>query len=475
MEDITKHFDLNVILKPGQPQSVYVNAYNELLMYADTRWPGLRKTDYPDDYLNTHHRIPKCIGGKDDDDNLVLLNYFAHTVAHLLLYRAYPNQIGLLYSAKIMLNLVETSKEDFDKLDLFQKIKEITNFKEEVMQAVSHRVVCTTIDMKVVRIYRSQLAAEEDGFGNSSVSRSTKEKSLSRGYLFFLYDEFEKEYPKELEEFSLMLESGKELPRLHNKDEEWIKKQSDRYSYLKGNGQVRRVIAHNDSVFCIFGSIRQALDEGFGSSNGIVRRLEDEKFTEEPYMGFYWKPYSEEAIEKLKEKGLRGVDKVQPPINHIICLTKDMSQIVRMYPDMNYKRYKADSFDKRTVAEALKGNHQSRGYLWYREDELNRPDLVEAFRKLDKLPEIRFENTSAPKEIVQLDADMNVVRVYSCVYKCECETRGKEDFRQHGVYDAVKLGKVYKNYYWRLLSKYKLDYPEKYKEYEERHKGSCKD
>jgi hypothetical protein len=53
-------------------------------------------------YCETHHIIPRCMGGKDDSDNLVDLTAEEHYVAHQLLIKIYPHNSKLLYAAKMM-------------------------------------------------------------------------------------------------------------------------------------------------------------------------------------------------------------------------------------------------------------------------------------------------------------------------------------------------------------------------------------
>ena len=54
-------------------------------------------------YYESHHIVPKCLGGSDDKGNKVKLTYREHFVAHRLLHRIYPEHLGLLHSVKIML------------------------------------------------------------------------------------------------------------------------------------------------------------------------------------------------------------------------------------------------------------------------------------------------------------------------------------------------------------------------------------
>lgn len=49
-------------------------------------------------YTESHHIIPRCMGGTDEKSNLVELTPEEHFVAHLLLMRIYTGVPGLIYS-----------------------------------------------------------------------------------------------------------------------------------------------------------------------------------------------------------------------------------------------------------------------------------------------------------------------------------------------------------------------------------------
>jgi hypothetical protein len=50
-----------------------------------------------------HHIVPKCIGGCDSDFNLVKLTYREHFIAHKLLCKVFPDDVGINYSLLCML------------------------------------------------------------------------------------------------------------------------------------------------------------------------------------------------------------------------------------------------------------------------------------------------------------------------------------------------------------------------------------
>lgn len=53
-------------------------------------------------YSESHHVVPRCLGGGDDHENLVDLTPEEHFVAHLLLTRMHPQHRGLIWAAMKM-------------------------------------------------------------------------------------------------------------------------------------------------------------------------------------------------------------------------------------------------------------------------------------------------------------------------------------------------------------------------------------
>ena len=70
----------------------YLNRYNKLISHY--------KTNFVEGYNETHHILPKCLGGSDEIENLVLLPSRAHFICHYLLHKAYPsdNRLALAFS-----------------------------------------------------------------------------------------------------------------------------------------------------------------------------------------------------------------------------------------------------------------------------------------------------------------------------------------------------------------------------------------
>lgn len=63
---------------------------------------NLAKTRKLDSYKESHHIVPRCMGGSDESDNLVDLSAREHYLAHQLLVKIYPHQHGLIKACRMM-------------------------------------------------------------------------------------------------------------------------------------------------------------------------------------------------------------------------------------------------------------------------------------------------------------------------------------------------------------------------------------
>lgn len=55
-------------------------------------------------YYEKHHILPKCLGGLDDENNIVKLTPEEHYLAHLLLAKISPSESGLWFACNMMCN-----------------------------------------------------------------------------------------------------------------------------------------------------------------------------------------------------------------------------------------------------------------------------------------------------------------------------------------------------------------------------------
>lgn len=83
----------------------YTKIYNQLIERSRTR---ILESNV---YFETHHVIPRCMGGPDSIENLVKLTPEEHLVAHLLLVKMYPHISKLVYAANFMTKRVKNNKD----------------------------------------------------------------------------------------------------------------------------------------------------------------------------------------------------------------------------------------------------------------------------------------------------------------------------------------------------------------------------
>lgn len=68
-----------------------------------------------EDSTETHHILPRCLGGSDDKTNLIELRVKDHSIAHLLLSEAYPDNVDLSTAAYLM-RVIKYGTFEYDQL-----------------------------------------------------------------------------------------------------------------------------------------------------------------------------------------------------------------------------------------------------------------------------------------------------------------------------------------------------------------------
>lgn len=74
----------------------YQKIYDQLVEKAKAR--GLDKSKH-EGYFEIHHILPRCLGGSDDKENLVMFTGREHFIAHMLLWKANPGEVSLQRAA----------------------------------------------------------------------------------------------------------------------------------------------------------------------------------------------------------------------------------------------------------------------------------------------------------------------------------------------------------------------------------------
>lgn len=74
----------------------YEKNYYDYIKYVKSL--GKRELDYSE----VHHILPRCLGGSDESDNLVVLTAREHFLAHYLLTKIYPENFKLIDAFRMM-------------------------------------------------------------------------------------------------------------------------------------------------------------------------------------------------------------------------------------------------------------------------------------------------------------------------------------------------------------------------------------
>ena len=76
----------------------YLKNYNDYILYVK----NLNRSKKENVYYELHHIIPKCLGGDNSSNNLILLTAREHFLAHYLLTKIHPDNYKIAYAFIIM-------------------------------------------------------------------------------------------------------------------------------------------------------------------------------------------------------------------------------------------------------------------------------------------------------------------------------------------------------------------------------------
>lgn len=127
-------FDIEIITKDvidfyKNNKDIAKTQYDKLINKAKER--GLDKSKL-NGYYEKHHIKPRCLDGNNENDNLVLLTYREHILAHLLLYTINLDNQDLFLSFSLLVDL-RSSQEDSIEVDLLA-LDSLKSTKSEFMK-----------------------------------------------------------------------------------------------------------------------------------------------------------------------------------------------------------------------------------------------------------------------------------------------------------------------------------------------------
>jgi hypothetical protein len=101
----------------------YIKIYDKLIDKAKNRV-------LYDVYYESHHIIPKCMGGKDTKDNIVKLLAREHFLAHALLFKHYKTT-KLAYAWMCMFRVDQNQKRKFSSRE-YEKVRKILSGRQSL-------------------------------------------------------------------------------------------------------------------------------------------------------------------------------------------------------------------------------------------------------------------------------------------------------------------------------------------------------
>lgn len=452
--------EFNEIIKPGKEENEYLDFYNQIIEDA-------RKRKKLDDsiYTEVHHITPRCLGGTDEDTNLITLTALEHITAHILLYRGHPNNRKLTIAADCMLGLVSPStqhrEEEIAKLDpaivaeLRQQCANLRKVSVVCFEKVSLENGEETI--KILRIFDSITSAKKEGF-SSGLSNAIKNKGLSGGYYWNYYSNIEEDYPDELQKY------------LSNVDEGIIETIIKPKSFNKRKNDL--IVCFTDSeIIRLYKLIQDSILDGFSNSS-ISRCLH---FPEEGiiHKGYKWKYLNDYLLEeadsqdkynkylKLESDNKLPRINIKSPNLQLICHDKD-NNIFKIYSSL--RSVTKDGFNNTKICKYFNESNSSTvfsgGYYWTKIENWTDEQALEKYKKeLSEGRELVVNAKCSDHDGIQ-------------VVKCNLENDEIIDIYKslHGVtgYSFKSISKViakplddreYKGFVWYRLSEYTEKYP----------------
>lgn len=174
VEEIYKIYNLPIIKKEGITEIEYNHRCKYLRLYIRLidKCKSLTKEDLSKVYYETHHILPRCLGGKDNKTNLVNMPVRYHIMAHIVILESYPESIGLIKAASLILGGNNSSEA-----------KMIIERNEAITKYFSSRTVSRTREKYVAYLksdeYKKSILGENNPNYGNHMSEKSKE-SISK-------------------------------------------------------------------------------------------------------------------------------------------------------------------------------------------------------------------------------------------------------------------------------------------------------
>ena len=163
----------------------YSKEYTDLIDFAlKQNRKKLKQTDPNFIYYENHHIVPKCLGGTNDKENMVLLTFPEHLKAHWLLCKLNPNSYKLLLALSYLAGLSKHKIKNTTEFEL-NLISDAHSWYKNYTSTSDFSVKMSRISKKYrsnpeVKEYYSDLAYKQWHDENGSFKISGNREKVSK-------------------------------------------------------------------------------------------------------------------------------------------------------------------------------------------------------------------------------------------------------------------------------------------------------
>lgn len=160
----------------------YKNIYNQIINNAKLK----NRIKNGSEYYEEHHIIPRCIGGGNETENLVLLTFREHFVCHLLLIKIHHKNYKLVFALNALCQNERMTSRMYEKVRILyiKMLKNNSEWKNKIASTMCKKIwMKKESDNKCIRVFENEVEDfKKDGYvlGRSSFTRKSPSDDTKR-------------------------------------------------------------------------------------------------------------------------------------------------------------------------------------------------------------------------------------------------------------------------------------------------------